>query len=195
MKSALIGNCSHSEYPLIDILLNEGYDVYSIGADQSAYYSKKVKHHYIIDYTDLNSLKIFFSNHSFDIYIPACNELFIKTMLDLDLGHLFGLDDPQTQKNMVDKRWLSLAFAGLKYIKIPQRLEVSRSSFKHDPSVISFFKNYNAGLLKPVTSAGGVGISLVRNMKELSDLVLSSSLGEHHVLEEIISGPEFALSV
>ena len=104
MKKAFIGNCSHSEAPLIDILHQEGFAVTSVGADLSAYYSDKVERHIAIDYTDKALLLDFLTKNDFDLYVPACNELFLKSITELGLAEKYGLGSNDLLKKIINLR-------------------------------------------------------------------------------------------
>lgn len=197
MKNALIGNCSHSEKPLIDVLHSQGYFVTSLGIDRSALCSGQVYKHELVDYTDVEAVAAYLSSRNFDLYIPACNELFLKTICKLELAELFGMGDSSLLTKMIDKSWLTDAFKNSKILKTANRKIVDLTINHSDEMLLGILTELGGKVyLKPLVSAGGRGIVCVNNVanfkKALGDFSRADCGGV--IAEEKLSGREFSIS-
>ena len=193
---ALIGNCSHSEGPLIDILIEQGWQVTSIGNDKNAYYSDKVFHHELIDYRNQKEVEDFLSKNRFDLYIPACNELFIKTIVSLGLAELFGLGSNTLMKAFINKSWISDAFNDCKVLSVAKRVSVlTRNISSAYIKNLCFDWGVKSLIFKPLVSAGGLDVYKLSFDDDLEPILhyLNSTGVEEWVIEEYLDGVEFSL--
>lgn len=195
MKNAFIGNCSHSEGPLIDLLREKGYLVTAVGADRDAAYADKVDHFDPIDYRDTDHLARLFERKKFDCYIPASNELFLQSLTDLGMGETFGLGSNSLLQKMIRKDWLSEAFGDCSTLQILERRAITQKELS--PKVLNAsYSYYGDFFLKRNVSAGGRGVFLFNSFLETSEFnhrfsKFSSETG--WIIEPSISGPEFSI--
>lgn len=195
MKKAFIGNCSHSEGPLIDLLQDNGYFVTAIGSDSDAAYADKVGQFTSIDYRDIDKLSRFFGSNEFDSYVPASNELFLQSVVDMKMGEMFGLGSDSFLRKMIRKDWLAETFRDCITLQVLERRSITSDELS--ASVINdCFSHYGPFFLKMNVSAGGRGIFAVNSYFSLSEFQerfadISSEAG--WVAEAAISGREFSI--
>lgn len=193
---ALIGNCSHSEGPLIDILIEQNWQVTSIGNDKNAYYSDKVFHHELIDYRNKKEVEEFLSKNRFDLYVPACNELFLKTIVSLGMTELFGLGSNVEMEAFINKSWISKAFNDCKVLCVAKRVNVLTRNISSN-FIKKLFLDWSVKSLifKPLVSAGGLDVCKLSFDDDLEPLLhsLNSTGVEEWVIEEYLDGSEFSL--
>lgn len=196
IKQALIGNCSHSEWPVIEILHEQGYAVTSLGADVTALCSDQVCNHTLIDYSDLVAVGEYLADNKFDLYIPACNELFLNTVCQLGVSELFGLGDDQLLMKMIDKRWIADAFRGASILKSAARVTLPSLNLISDAELKKLFETFPGGFfLKPIIGAGGKDISVIRSIEEFKAYAtgLAIDIDATFIAEERLKGREYSI--
>jgi len=188
LKKILILGGSHRDIPLIKASQELGYYVITLG-DKDYYlghnYSDKS---YLINFNDLEQVKIIIKDENIDFLLPGCGEESYLNTVQLSQELNIGNFDSLEVAKLIHNKWKFKIFCLENNISTPKGI-----FYSSDSDIINL--NYPI-VVKPTNLSGGRGVDIVNNKIELKNSIKKSQeLSSEIFLEEFIDGELIAYSI
>lgn len=186
MKRVLLLDASFAALPIHNWLVEEKYEVWTIGNRPNDVLAQRNPEHYLeVDYSDPALVQSYIDKLSIEFVVPGCTDLSIETAQRLRVPGT-KMDDVETYKKLADKITFRSLCAALD-LPAPRRVQAD------------FLPSCGQFIAKPTDAFSGHGISifdgenLAAAHKALSDAQLASRTGEA-LIETYVEGQLYSYS-
>ena len=173
-NKVLIIDSSFAIQPLFDFL-TINFEVFTIGHNQDAFYSKKNKsRHFFVNYSDVAKVKQLLQDKKINFYVPGCNDVSLET---------FSKIKKSFHNNLIRKIefW---EFCKNHKIKHPEVYSINNCKF---PVIV-----------KPDMSYSGQGIKIIKNIQKLKEAISYASnfsSNKKYIIQQFIYGQLYSCFV
>lgn len=188
MSKILLVDTNISSLPIYKYLVDEGHEVYVVGANPNDSLAKCISNYIQADYSDMNELRRVINQLNIEFIVPGCNDASYKacSMVNED-GQFPNIESPENNEILNNKQKFR-DFAISQDLPVPKVYalnEVAASSF---PLIV-----------KPVDAYSGRGVNVVstENYDLLNHAVYEAkqqSKNGTFVIEEFVSGQLYSHS-
>jgi carbamoylphosphate synthase large subunit len=180
MKKVLLLDTNVSSFPIYNVLVEKGHDVYVIGLNPNDCLAKHTKNYINANYSDIPTLDSIIEKHKFDIIVPGCNDVSYLSATKANIKK-FGLDTTETTE-IINNKSKFRDFAKKNNLYVP-RVFTKNEAYDLKLSLI----------VKPSDAYSGRGTSVIsdtrpENIDAAVDNALKFSPSKACVIEEYVVG-------
>ena len=175
-----------SSFPIYNILVSKGHDVYVIGIKPDDCLAKHVKNYINCNYSDISALNKILKEQSFDLVVPGSNDLSYLTATKADINK-FGLDSTETTE-IINNKAKFRKFATEHHLSVPQTFSRDQAYSSSIPLIV-----------KPVDAYSGRGTTVIKditskNVDAAIEASVNFSMSKNYVIEEYVEGQLYSHS-
>jgi len=180
MKKVLLLDTNVSSFPIYNVLVEKGYDVYVIGLNPNDCLAKHTKNYINANYSDIPTLDSIIEKHKFDIIVPGCNDV---SYLSATKAYIkkSGLDTTETTE-IINNKSKFRDFSKKINLNVPKVFSQYEAYYSKSPLIV-----------KPVDAYSGRGTSVIsdinpENINVAIDNALKFSQSKNCIIEEYVVG-------
>jgi carbamoylphosphate synthase large subunit len=180
MKKVLLLDTNVSSFPIYNVLVEKGYDVYVIGLNPNDCLAKHTKNYINANYSDIPTLDSIIEKHKFDMIVPGCNDV---SYLSATKAYIkkFGLDTTETTQ-IINNKSKFRDFSKKINLNVPKVFSKDEAYYSKLPLIV-----------KPVDAYSGRGTTVIsdinpENINVAIDNALKFSQSKNCIIEEYVVG-------